>query len=167
MSQKNKITVNIHGNDYKLISDDPKNYMQSVADYVDTRMNDIAAANKKLSTSMIAVLTALNIADDHFRLIEECDALKAFLAEEEAQQGVVQKQQNFAVEVERNGEDLQAMSDEFKRILDHASKYQAELDSLKDKLRILSFELENKEEALAQSKKIIADLEDKLTNLDN
>ncbi len=54
MSEKNKLTVKIHGFEYKLISDDPKNYMKSVANYVDTRMNDIAAANKKLSTSMSA-----------------------------------------------------------------------------------------------------------------
>ncbi len=145
-----------------MISDDPKNYMLRVAEYVDMRMNDIAATNKKLSTSMIAVLTALNIADDHFRLKEECDAIKELLVEDDARQGKVQKEQNFAVEIERNGDDFQAMSKEFKRILDHASQYQAELDALKNKLRILSFELENREEALAKSNRVIADLEVKL-----
>ncbi len=168
MSEKNKLTVKIHGFEYKLISDDPKNYMKSVANYVDTRMNDIAAANKKLSTSMIAVLTALNIADDHFRLKEECEAIKELLADQSGQPIKKQEKiQNIEVETDKRSDDYEAISKEFKRVLEHASKYQTEIESLKDKLRILSFELENKEDALAQSQRTIDDLQIQLDASNN
>ncbi len=167
MSDKNKLTVNIHGYDYKLISDDPKNYMQSVADYVDQRMNAIAETNKKLSVSMIAVLTALNIADDHFRLKEECAAIKELMADGSTLPSDQQDKQNFAVETDKRSGEYQAMSDQFKRVLDHASQYQAERDALKDKLRILSFELENKEEALLEANRLIDELQAKLATLNS
>ncbi len=166
MSEKNKLTVTIHGFDYKLVSDDPKTYIKSVASYVDTRMNSIAAANKKLSTSMVAVLTALNIADDYFRLKEECEAVKELLADQSGQPTKSQKEtQHIEVETDKRKDDYDVMSKEFKRILEHASKYQSEIESLKDKLRILSFELENKEDAIVESQRTIEDLQMQLAAL--
>ncbi len=165
MSEKNKLTVKIHGFDYKLISDDPQNYMKSVASYVDTRMNDIAAANNKLSTSMVAVLTALNIADDHFRLKEEFEATQAMMTDQSKRSIKKQSEQTIKVEDDKRNEDYELISKEFKRLLDHTSKYQNELEALKDKLRILSFELENREDALAQSRRTIDDLQMQLASL--
>lgn len=155
--EKNKVTVKIHGYDYKLISEDPKNYMQSVANYVDERMNGIAAANQKLSTSMIAVLTALNIADDHFRLKEEHQAVKELLSDGTARD--TEGQTSAAAG------DYAAMAKAFEQVLQQATQYQRELESLKDKLRLLSFELENREEALNESQNAIADLKMKLADL--
>lgn len=45
--------------------------MQRVANFVDDKMRETFSSNKKLSTSMIGVLTALNIADELYKVLSE------------------------------------------------------------------------------------------------
>ncbi|PID80289.1 MAG: hypothetical protein CSA13_00330 [Clostridiales bacterium] len=162
MTDKNRLTVKIFGNDYKLVSDDPKSYMKNVAYYVDERMNEIANNNKKFSSSMVAVLTALNIADDHFRLKEAFDALRSKVSNSADAAVEYQGAQSIDVETEKKTQEFEAISKEFKRVLDHAAHYQSEVEDLKDKLRLLSYELQSKAHALDDSNNRIAELESEL-----
>ncbi len=164
MTDKNKLTVKIYGNDYKLVSDDPKDYMKNVARYVDQRMNEIAQNNKKFSSSMVAVLTALNIADDHFRLKEAFDALRSEASAATAPYAF-QQAHSIDVETEKKAQDYEAIGKEFKRVLDSATHYQRELEDVKDKLRLLSYELERKARALDDSNDRIAELEGELKEI--
>ncbi len=159
MNDKNRLTVKIYGNDYKLVSDDPKPYMKNVARYVDQRMSEIAQNNKKFSASMVAVLAALNIADDHFRLKEAFDALRGEVDGLTDSPLDEQSAQPIAVEADNKALQYEAMSKEFKRVLDHAKHYREELEDLKDKLRLLSYELERKDRALGDANDKIAQLE--------
>lgn len=70
MSAKNKIEVRISGKDYTLVGNESDEYMQRIALYIDKKMNEIMRVNSKLSTSMAAVLTAVNVADDFMKLRE-------------------------------------------------------------------------------------------------
>jgi cell division protein ZapA len=70
MSAKNRVEVRIAGKDYKLIGSESDEYMQRIALYIDKKMNEIMRVNSKLSTSMAAVLTAINVADDFMKLRE-------------------------------------------------------------------------------------------------
>ena len=76
MSQRNKVEVRIAGKDYKLVGVDSDEHIQKIGLYVDRKMNEVLRANVKLSTSMAAVLTALNIADDYSKLKESDDELR-------------------------------------------------------------------------------------------
>lgn len=76
MSDKNKVVVRIMGHEYTLVSEDTREYMQRVSNIVDDKMKEIAAVNKKLSTSMIAVLTALNVTDDYLKTLMKNDELE-------------------------------------------------------------------------------------------
>jgi cell division protein ZapA len=67
MTTKNKIIVKILGQDYTIVSDDEREYVQKVSNIVDDKMQEIKVGNKKLSISMVAVLTALNLADDYVK----------------------------------------------------------------------------------------------------
>lgn len=69
--QKNRVYVRIGGIEYALVGAEPDEYIQKVALYVDKKMNEITKKNSKLSTSMVAVLTSLNIADDFFKALQE------------------------------------------------------------------------------------------------
>ncbi len=64
MSKKNKISVNILGQEHYLISTDNPDYVQKVAKIVDERMGAVLRSNSSLSPTKIGVLTALNLADD-------------------------------------------------------------------------------------------------------
>jgi cell division protein ZapA len=67
MTVKNKVDVRIAGKDYTLVGSESDEYIQKVGLYIDKKMNEIMKANGRLSTSMAAVLTAINVADDFFK----------------------------------------------------------------------------------------------------
>ena len=62
-------------------SDDDEEYVHKVAFYVDKLMRNLAAKDKRLSTTLAAVLTAINIADERFKLLDENQKLKDALSE--------------------------------------------------------------------------------------
>ncbi|MEW9122043.1 MAG: cell division protein ZapA [Thermotaleaceae bacterium] len=76
MSTRNKVIVRIYGQEYTMVSIETREYMQKVANYVDDKMEEIAKKSGKLSTAMVAVLTALNVADDYFKTKEELEGLE-------------------------------------------------------------------------------------------
>lgn len=73
---KNKVEVRIAGKDYNLKGVESEEYLQKIALYIDKKMNEIMRSNSKLSTSMAAVLTAVNVADDFFKSRENEVLLK-------------------------------------------------------------------------------------------
>ena len=76
MTVKNKVEVRIAGKDYTLVGSESDEYIQKVAHYIDKKMNEIMRMNSKLSTSMAAVLTAINVADDYMKSHERETSLK-------------------------------------------------------------------------------------------
>ena len=63
-------TVRIYGENYPLRTTEPAARLEELARFVDARMRDVAASGKVVVTSKIAVLAALHIADELFRLRE-------------------------------------------------------------------------------------------------
>jgi len=70
-----KTTVFIDGQAYKLAGYESEEHLHRVAIIVDKHMTAVRASNKNLSTAMIAVLAALNIADELVKKQEFDDAL--------------------------------------------------------------------------------------------
>lgn len=79
---KNRLTVEIYGQQYKLSGKASINHMRMVAGYVDDKMNEIARGNQRLDTAKLAVLTAVNITDEYFRLRREYEELLRILQED-------------------------------------------------------------------------------------
>jgi cell division protein ZapA len=76
MSGKNKVYVRIAGKDYTLVGVESDEYIQKIAMYIDKKMIEIMKVNSRLSTSMAAVLTAVNVADDYVKAHESEHHLK-------------------------------------------------------------------------------------------
>ena len=74
MSDKNKTIVRIAGKEYTLVADLPEEYIHKVAIYVDRKMSDVTRQRDNLSTAMIAVMAAINIADEVMELRGEKEA---------------------------------------------------------------------------------------------
>lgn len=91
MPDKNKVVVRIMGHEYTLVSEDTREYMQRVSNLVDDKMKEIAAANKKLSTSMIAVLTALNSTDEYLKAVMKNDELEKRIQDPSINQQEIQE----------------------------------------------------------------------------
>lgn len=80
--QKNRLQVMIYGQKYTIVGKASANYMRTIVDHIDEKMKQIAEANPRLDTTKIAVLTAVNLADEYFRLKHEYDELLQLLEEE-------------------------------------------------------------------------------------
>ncbi len=81
-NQVNKVTVTIYNEDYIVKGDEKPDYIEMLASYVDRRMRMVQQRNVNLSTSKVAVLTALNLADELNKLQEDYDELVKTLEEE-------------------------------------------------------------------------------------
>jgi cell division protein ZapA len=63
------LKINIYGTEYPIRSDansDPE-YIRKVADYVDRKMKEIDSATEAKSSLKVAILAALNIADELYQ----------------------------------------------------------------------------------------------------
>ncbi|MGI6412292.1 MAG: cell division protein ZapA [Syntrophomonadaceae bacterium] len=78
----NKVIVDIFNEEYKVTGDENPEYIQMLASYVDRRMRMAQQRNPNLSNTKIAVLTALNLADELNKLQEDYDDLVKTLEEE-------------------------------------------------------------------------------------
>ncbi|MBW6463759.1 MAG: cell division protein ZapA [Bacillota bacterium] len=67
---KNRVTILIMGEEYILRGTSSTNEMHRVGTYVDRLMRTLAEQNIQMSKHKIAVLTALNLADELLKLKE-------------------------------------------------------------------------------------------------
>ena len=59
-----RISVNIFGSEYHLISDDDEKYVKKVAQYIDDKMREIDKSQSINSPTRVAVMAALTVADE-------------------------------------------------------------------------------------------------------
>ena len=69
--QVNRVKVNINGEDYYIKGTVPEEYIKRVVKYVDKKMYELESKHPNLSRSKLAVLTAINITDELFKLRQE------------------------------------------------------------------------------------------------
>src|SRR5262245_28208911 len=61
------VQVEIYGQSYNLRGEGATNYLQELASYVDRRMREVAEATATVDSLKVAILAALNIADESQR----------------------------------------------------------------------------------------------------
>jgi cell division protein ZapA len=76
--------VVIYNQTYNLRSDHDPVYIQDLAEYVDRRMNEIARATMTVDSLRVAILAALQIAEDFFQARKELSATEEEIAERSA-----------------------------------------------------------------------------------
>ncbi len=102
----NRLKANICGTSYTLVSEESLSYMRDLVAQVDAEMAQIITDDRRMSTTMAAVLTAVQNADkatkesraaDELRLqlkrmVDECEHLKDQLADARAESARLQKE---------------------------------------------------------------------------
>ncbi|SCY80189.1 cell division protein ZapA [Alkaliphilus peptidifermentans] len=156
MQVKNKVLIKINGQEYPIVGAEPKEYLLKVGSFVDDRMEEVARANKRLSTSMIAVLTSINIADQYLKQKDEIELLQQqytvplnklekIKAELEITQKRLEETEYFGLQQDEQLNELR----QFKE------NHEKETISLKNRLQ-------EKENDLQKAEEIINDLQNKL-----
>lgn len=67
----NVLKVSIYGTEYPIKGATDTEYIRQVAEYVDSKMRDIDQSTSVKSSLKVAILAAINIADELFREREE------------------------------------------------------------------------------------------------
>lgn len=98
MENRNKLTVKIANKSYTLVSENSREYMLEVSDFVDQHIKQINELSPCMSAEMVAVLAALNITDEYFKSKKEYELAN-----------------NKIIEYTKKLEQLQAELDELKK----------------------------------------------------
>lgn len=117
------MVIRIAGKDYTLVGVESDEYIQKVGLYIDKKMNEILMRNNRLSTSLAAVLTALNVADDFFK----------------------SRENEICIRKEK-----EAMIEELQRIRSENKQLKEENNSLSSKSTSLQLELAKREAELGE-----------------
>ena len=137
MTSRNKVVIRIAGNDYKLVGTESDEYIQRVGLYIDKKMNEILMRNSSFSTSLAAVLTAINVADDFFK----------------------SRENEIAIQKEK-----ESMSEELERLRSENTQLKEENNNLSTKITSLQFDLVKREAELGEVRNSI-NKENKTTSL--
>ncbi len=81
MGEIRKTMVKIGGRDYMMRGFESEEYIHKVAIFVDKKMAEISKCQPNLSTSMIMVLTAINLADEVIKLKAQTETLEQQVSE--------------------------------------------------------------------------------------
>jgi cell division protein ZapA len=73
---KRSVTVTIAGQRLVVRTDGKARYVKELASFVTAKVEEIRASGKTVSTQSLALLAAMNIADDLFQLRDRHDGLK-------------------------------------------------------------------------------------------
>jgi len=126
LTGKNKVQVRIAGNEYILRGNESAEYMQKVALYVDKKTVEIMKANHTLSTSMASVLTAVNIADEFFKVLDSNEMLKKEI--EQANEKIRELKEEKAQLTHQ----LQMINEENRNLVIELTKREAELTEVRN-----------------------------------
>lgn len=85
MAEKTELEVLLDGKVYKISGYESVEYMQKVANYINAKERDLKANSSfnKLPDVLRAYLMHLNIADDYFKMKQQCEELKEELEKKE------------------------------------------------------------------------------------
>ncbi|MDR5659594.1 cell division protein ZapA [Serpentinicella sp. ANB-PHB4] len=155
VQNKNKVYVKINGQEYPIIGAEPKDYLIKVGTFVDEHMKEITQANKQLSTSMAAVLTSINIADQYLKLYMNVEEFKKELHPKEEVESI-KKQLDVTVKELGDQRDKNMLQQkQIEDLIDYKEKAQQEKVEFEEKAK-------KQEDEISKADDMINDLRNKL-----
>lgn len=103
MGKERLVEIKVFGQTYTVKTDAEEDHIQEVARYVNEKINEVLKKTRSVSTLNVAILTALNIADD---LLKEKGKRMALLRE------IEKKSEDLAekIDLRLSGEELEKVS---------------------------------------------------------
>jgi len=173
----NKVTVKIHGQEYTISGEKPRDYIMKVADHVDEIMKAMSDGALGNSTASLAILAAINITDEYFSLQsgqsemdQEKEQLKKDIAHymqlwEEAKKNFLQYKEDAQSSIDQKDKIQEKLNDkaiENDSLLRSLEEKDKRIEELEGKVNNLATRLKAREEGRAVSSEQIRELEDKV-----
>jgi cell division protein ZapA len=86
-AEVNKIKAEIYGQDYQIKGKASVDHLRLVALLVDHKMKEVGEANPRLDLNRVAVLAAVNVADEYLKLRQEYEELLRIFEQAQALEG--------------------------------------------------------------------------------
>lgn len=138
-----RVTITINGKEYNLKGSDDSQYLKDIAEYVDTKIKEIKIKNSTLSTTDMAVLAALNIADK----LNNSDINNKTLSEKTKALEV--KIENLEERYNKTFDELEKLKEEHQNLINQGDKkYQNKITQLEQENEELSAQYAKKNEEL-------------------
>lgn len=135
----NRVTVKINGVEYNLKGKEDGKYLLDVAGYVDGKFREISANNSKLVTSSIAVLAALNIADELFKCgLEIEEIIKKKNSLEERHLTLKERLKELKEDIDQSAKDRINEVESLKKIIYSMEEKVSEVQKLQDTIAQLN-----------------------------
>ncbi len=182
MADINRVTVKIYGQEYTIAGEMTREHILKVADYVDRKMREIAEGMPSGGMSSLAVLAAVNAADDYFRREDENASLKVKCEQlekdaqhyvqlwDEAKRSFLEYKEDAQNNLDHMDE-LQKLYNEKSIELSTMSNYHKELEekyrNLKKKNEDLVKRLSAQEDAKVSTSSEVKELEAKCKDIEN
>lgn len=75
-SKQTTLKVELLGQQFTLRGEEDTGHLERVADFVKRKLGDVGAGTRSVGPTKVALLTALNIADDYIKAMDESTELK-------------------------------------------------------------------------------------------
>lgn len=153
---RNKYVVKIMDQEYTLVGEEDKDYYLDLAQKVDHIMREISKSNNRYSPNMIAVLTALNLADVLYKTqLEFSETNEKF----EALQAEMQKPFE---ELNSLNQELEAVKEQYTKTQNEYTKTQIELGKISREWAKAQEEMKDLSVELDVSRQTMEEMQNKL-----
>jgi cell division protein ZapA len=82
---KTTTRVEIYDQVYQIAADSGEEYVRTLAERLDSRMRNIARQTRVVDSLRVAVLAAINLADENQQLLEKCTRMEQQLAQKSSE----------------------------------------------------------------------------------
>ena len=147
---RQRVTVNILGVDYQIISDDDPERVQKIASITDKLIKDTKLASPMLSTMGAAVLSALNLCEELYRAKEQVNSYRVkedLYTDSEMTQ---QKLDRALARIDEEESINAILQSKYDQMADELADTQDLLDEYKDKFTALRTEYELNKRTLTE-----------------
>jgi len=78
---ENRVTVKIYGQEYTIVGDKTEEEIQRIAEYVNNKMHLISRVAGEAAQGSIAILSAVNLAEEYFDALSQMETLRTSKAQ--------------------------------------------------------------------------------------
>ncbi len=151
MANRNKTEVYIYGSKYTVLGSESEEYIHKLALYVDKKMREFSEVNSALSSGMISVLAAINIADDYFKTL---DKLENITNSQQAKTELMDKEYKQKIEeltlqiqkLKSDSDSMEELTQKLKKLEDENTAKEQSIIELSSKYEQLKSEYKQMEE---------------------
>ncbi|NCB41182.1 MAG: cell division protein ZapA [Clostridia bacterium] len=180
--EKNTVAVRIFGQEYSISGEMSREHIIRVADFVNGKMNEVAAVLPEGSFSSIAVLAAVNIGDEFFKQEDEMlqlrlknqdlekDAQHYVRLWDEVKSNFAQYKEDMAGSIEQREEarrEFQEKDKEVSALVAACDEAERHNQVLRQRVEELSNELLRKDNSQEENEGIIKELETKCRDIES